>query len=1275
MKQTSWALHLRFIYPIAFLISALAHPSITFGDSPQMIILSSRNVAPVTLTPTHLQFGPQVEGTTSAPQTVTFENNQSIPVTLTAITSSTAEFIATPSCSLSPNTLGALSTCTVSVVFSPQGTGTRKGDLVFTDSASNSPQTVTLGGTGKAPTLASITVSPQPASVALGTTLQFSATGTYTNGATETITNSVVWTSSAPAIATISSSGLATSVSQGTTQIVATSGTISGSVNLTVGPATLASLAIAPPAITIPVNGTQQLRAIATYADGSTMDLTNSATWSSANSGIAGISPQGIVIGGAVGAVNVTATVGSIAASSGVNVSSASLVSISVTPAVPTVPVGIPLLFTATGTFSDGSTANVTDTVTWSSDTPIVATVSNTAGTQGLATGVSGGGASITATSGTITSSTTLTVTSATLVSITVSSANSSTIAPGTTLQLTATGTFSDSNTCDLTAIAGWSSDTSSVGTVNSTGLVSGISSGAANVSATWDGVTGSMPVMVSNASATSISISPLSSLTPAGTTQQFAATGIFSDGSTQDLTLAGHWTSTNALVGTISDSTATQGLAISLSAGSTTIGFAFRSLLTSASLNVSPATLASISISPQSALIGLPGTQQFAATGHYTDGSSRDITALVQWASSSATVAVVGNAAAGAGLSTGAGLGAANISASLGSISASATLNIVSALPVSIAVTPSSFSFVVGQSQQLTAIGTYTDGSTQDVSQLVGWASSAQNVAAVVTNASASAIAVGSATLTATAGSVSGSSTATVTIPLQHIVFMVKENRSFDNYFGAFPGANGASTCVVSNGQTIPISHAPDRVRNMGHAWSDSMTAIDGGKMDQFDLVFMGNFDGDYETCSQYYQSDMPNYWTYAQQYVLADNMFSSLSGPSFPNHLYTVAAWGEGVITNPVPPNGPGFNWGCDAVAGTLVQVLQPNGTQTKVFPCFTFTSLADALETSGTSWRYYAPQIGNAGYIWNTLDAFSSIRETSLWSTNDVTESQFATDALAGNLPAVSWLIGDNAESEHPAASVCKGENWTIEQINAIMQGPDWDSTAIFITWDDFGGFYDHVPPPAVDTWGFGIRVPLLIVSPYAKAGYISHTRYDFASVLKTMEETFGLSPLSTRDANDNDTFDSFDFTQSPRSPLVLKTRTCPPLGPYAGVGGNLTFPTQSVGTTTTLDVTVTSSGTAPLVISDVISPSSPFSQTNDCVGATLAVGNSCTINVGYAPTKAGRNQSYLLIVDNDTAQPQEVQIYGAAAKSASDNVNDLPVIPSSNPVREDSDDDPE
>ena len=374
----------------------------------------------------------------------------------------------------------------------------------------------------------------------------------------------------------------------------------------------------------------------------------------------------------------------------------------------------------------------------------------------------------------------------------------------------------------------------------------------------------------------------------------------------------------------------------------------------------------------------------------------------------------------------------------------------------------------------------------------------------------------------------------------VKHIVFIVKENRTFDNYFGTFPGADGATSGAISTGEVIPLGHAPDMTpRDIDHSYQAAIQAINGGAMNQFDLIVGGNVNGDFLAYTQYRESDIPNYFAYARNFVLADAFFSSLEGPSFPNHLYTVGAQSGRAINNPANSNG---RWGCDAPANSRVQTLEDDGEFGHVYPCFDFDTLADRLEARGLSWKYYAPGQGQSGYIWSALDAIRHIRLTSLWTQHVVPTEEFATDALNGNLPTVSWLVTKSGTSEHPPASVCLGENWTVQQLNAVMKGRDWESTVVFLTWDDFGGFYDHVPPPVVDNFGFGPRVPFLIISPWVKSGHITHTPLEFSSVLKFIEERFDLDPLTERDQDANDMIDSFDFDGRGLRPVILNQRNC-------------------------------------------------------------------------------------------------------------------------------------
>lgn len=481
----------------------------------------------------------------------------------------------------------------------------------------------------------------------------------------------------------------------------------------------------------------------------------------------------------------------------------------------------------------------------------------------------------------------------------------------------------------------------------------------------------------------------------------------------------------------------------------------------------------------------------------------------------------------------------------------------------------------------------------------------------------------------------------------IQHVVFIIKENRSFDSYFGTFPGANGATSGEISTGAVIPLIHEPDSTpRDIGHDWVNQHLAVNNGAMNQFDLISgtseEGNLNGDYLSYTQFQQSDIPNYFAYATNFVLADNMFSSLEGPSFPNHLYTVAAQSAGVISNPSTGLGPA--WGCDSPANFTVEVLNTSGQITNEYPCFNVTTLADNLQAAGVPWAYYGPTEGQPGYAFVALDAISHIRNSSTWTTNVLSETQFLSDVRAGYLPAVSWLV--TASSEHPPESACDGENWTVQQINAVMNSPLWNSTAIFVTWDDFGGFYDHVPPPVEDTYGLGIRVPLLIISPYARSGYISHTQYEPSSVLKFIEEDFGLPPLTSRDANANDTTDSFDFTQNALPPLLLKTRTCPSAGWASTRALNFSSP-RTGQTSLPQSFTLENTSLAALTVSSVTlsgTNASEFAETDNCNGHTLTKSQTCTVNVTYTPSAAGVATAQVNLTDNGNNSPQVVNLTG-------------------------------
>jgi phospholipase C len=401
-------------------------------------------------------------------------------------------------------------------------------------------------------------------------------------------------------------------------------------------------------------------------------------------------------------------------------------------------------------------------------------------------------------------------------------------------------------------------------------------------------------------------------------------------------------------------------------------------------------------------------------------------------------------------------------------------------------------------------------------------------------------------------------------TTPVSHIVFIVQENHTFDSLFGLFPGANGTSTGVIKvNGQdqTIPLNAMKDSETNFSHAWNAAHEDADHGKMDAFNLGeghgassnrATGNCNiAPYPCYVEANQSLIPNYWAYAQHYLLSDNTYSSEESASFDNHLYTVAA-GSGptidtsAISNPLTPKGGNTqNWGCDAETGTVVTLYNKK----EVYPCWSYSTIMQELDAAQVSWRYYTVTKTNGpGHDWDTPDAFSY--ETG--NQNIVSWMHFNRDVKAGNLPSVSWLTGPPPDSDHPPASLCVGENWAVNAINAVEKSSLYNqNTAIVLVWDDYGGFYDHVAPPIVDKLGLGFRVPLILISPYAYATdnpsdpHVSHIQLEFSSVLKFIEEDFNLPSLGRRDSTANSISGLFNFsTSNPIPPLVLHQRKCSP-----------------------------------------------------------------------------------------------------------------------------------
>jgi phospholipase C len=422
----------------------------------------------------------------------------------------------------------------------------------------------------------------------------------------------------------------------------------------------------------------------------------------------------------------------------------------------------------------------------------------------------------------------------------------------------------------------------------------------------------------------------------------------------------------------------------------------------------------------------------------------------------------------------------------------------------------------------------------------------------------------------------------------IRHVVIIMQENRSFDSYFGTYPGADGIP---MANGiPTVcnpdPRRHACERPyhdvadRNEGgpHGHGNAMGDIAGGRMDGFiteaelghehycrehvDDPRCSNTPSAPDVMGYHDWHEIPNYWDYARHFVLQDHMFESDTSWSLPAHLYLVSGWSARCTRDADPLS-------ChSAVQDPGSPPGEPGNTNGRP-PDYAWTDLTWLLHRYDVSWGYYVakgdqpdcdddamfcapvPQDATTPGIWNPLPYFDTVREDGQLS--DVRPlADFFDEAKAGTLPSVSWITPAQAVSDHPPALITAGQAYVTGLINTIMRSPDWDSTAIFLAWDDWGGFYDHVKPPAVDGQGYGLRVPGLVISPYAKTGYIDHQTLSFDAYLKFIEDDFlhgqridprtDGRPDSRPDVRENakilgNLASDFDFDRKPRPPLIL------------------------------------------------------------------------------------------------------------------------------------------
>ncbi len=414
------------------------------------------------------------------------------------------------------------------------------------------------------------------------------------------------------------------------------------------------------------------------------------------------------------------------------------------------------------------------------------------------------------------------------------------------------------------------------------------------------------------------------------------------------------------------------------------------------------------------------------------------------------------------------------------------------------------------------------------------------------------------------------GASRSTTTMPtgeIQHVVIIFQENRTPDNLFHdsvlMAHGADIASSGLNSKGQTVPLTAGSLGVNyDLSHAHPAFVAMYDNGKMDGADLITHSCHASNCPPPNPQFwyvnPSEVQPYFQLAEQYTFGDRMFQTNQGPSFPAHQFIISGTSAPSATSNlfVAENAGGVpdagsQTGCLAPPDEYVTLIGPAGDEsTTMYPCPEHPTLTDELNNKGISWRYYTP---SAGSLWTGPNAIEHMCGPNVpppnatacvgsdWTNSVVIpETQVLTDITSGKLAQVSWVIPTGMNSDHAGyTSATGGPSWVASIVNAIGKSPYWSNTAIIITWDDWGGWYDHVPPAKIvndgKSWGsgyaYGFRVPLIVVSPYAKAGYISHVNHDFGSILNLVEKTFGLPSLGYADAYADDLSDCFDFTQTP------------------------------------------------------------------------------------------------------------------------------------------------
>ncbi|MFZ0363388.1 MAG: alkaline phosphatase family protein [Candidatus Cybelea sp.] len=382
----------------------------------------------------------------------------------------------------------------------------------------------------------------------------------------------------------------------------------------------------------------------------------------------------------------------------------------------------------------------------------------------------------------------------------------------------------------------------------------------------------------------------------------------------------------------------------------------------------------------------------------------------------------------------------------------------------------------------------------------------------------------------------------------IKHVVIIIQENRSFDNLFHQFPGADSADYGETSNDSWVKLF--PEKLTepmDISHTHGSFAVEFNAGKMNGFNLAQSRcgkDRDGscrnsDLHPYGFVPQSEIRPYWAMASQYVLADRMFQTNEGPSFPAHQYLVS--GTSTISNRsnlrAAENAAlrgrgGGQGGCDSSTGATVRLIDLEGNENqKIFPCFTRISLMGRIDAAGLTWHYYEAHRGHG--IWNAPDAIRSIRYGPFYKADVISpQTKVLHDIAHGELANVVWVTPSKFSSDHAGVNNGSGPAWVASVVNAIGESRYWNDTAIFLTWDDWGGWYDHVKPPQYNSYELSFRVPLIVISAYARQNYVSHREHEFGSILKFTEKVFGLRSLGTTDVRSDDLDDCFNFFAKPR-----------------------------------------------------------------------------------------------------------------------------------------------